>query len=169
MFKKLFSRKTNEKQKEDIVTNKPELEQIIWPTLEELSSSVIAYYKLVQVGYDGKYYYRFAPFRKLVKAHPKTIEVAKLHRFPGILDTISGHPVALDVFVRELVEKGYDPLQINSVHGCNAESYQSPERSDKKKFIIKGMSATFGPPDYGILKSDMTISNPDYLDLYFKL
>jgi hypothetical protein len=148
------------------------LEKVVWPTLEELSAKEkleLPFYQMVQVNFEGDRYYRFVRSQYGIRPHEKTVELAEKFKY-RIGWELSGHPVALDSFVRELVKGEYDPLKITAVRGCDAKylpfklTDKGPHKID---FTLGGMSLTFGPPDNSCIP-DLKASAPKHLNLYFQ-
>jgi len=153
------------------------IEQIIWPTPEQMYSNMASWFKLIQVFLDGNHYYRFGELQKDVVPHPKTSEFAKMRGFQySDWTSLKGHQVVLDQFVRELIEKGYDPLSIEDAHGCDAKYDWSESRKflklDKDEsqivdLVFSGASGYLGKPNWDLMMNDLRVSKPAYLELQF--
>ena len=133
-----------------------ELEQIIWPCFGEQNAE----YKVVQVKMGDTFYYRFYPVGFQAETSPTTGKIAI--KIGGEYAESSCHLSALDLFVKELLEKGHEPGNIIDVRGCNA-SYNSIG-----ELTFSGKSSKFGRPDYDQMMLDMALSQPEGIELLFE-
>ena len=133
-----------------------ELEQIVWPCFDKQDKE----YKMVQVKLGDIFYYRFYPVGFQAVTSPKTEKIAI--KMGGEYAESSGHLFALDLFVKELLEKGHEPGNIIDVRGCNA-SYNSVG-----ELTFSGKSSKFGKPDYDQMMLDMALSQPEGIELLFE-
>ncbi|MEK6946670.1 MAG: hypothetical protein AABX32_03600 [Nanoarchaeota archaeon] len=154
-------------------TNLQSIDSVVWPSLEEMESNKDKRYRIAQIEYDGRTYYRITPSFLKVSPHEETIKIAERLSFPGVWGEKEkdGHPVAFDSFVREIAQKGYDPSRVTKVRGCDARyinlDIEMVKRdASKVDFYIYGKSFTFGKPE-GNMQQDLISSNPPHLKLHF--
>ena len=166
------------------------IDRILWPTLEQMLSEDSAVkergnmeiYSVVQVNLGGINYYRFQPTTSSRNSSRDVIseETAKLvERFaaqPGYnireAQSIPHHILALDVFVKELLENSQDISKVTKIGSCFA-SYIVPPYKIRKPRVVELVispreSSIFGNVNAQALQSDFNAYKPEHISLAFQ-
>jgi len=165
------------------------IERIVWPTLEQMlseESSVkkignMEMYAVVQVNLGGINYYRFQPTTSSRNSSKGGIseETMKLvEKFAVKADynirkvnQISHYSLALDTFVKELLETGQDSRKIAKIGDCFASYIVPPYRMRKPRvveLVVSGVSGIFGKVNAQALQSDFNAYKPEHISLAFQ-